>query len=76
MVLRTALRGIRPWAGENEVESLLVDRCTITLPPGRHRIAVDGEIIPSWGPLRYRYRPDALTVRLPDPAREQLPRDR
>jgi diacylglycerol kinase family enzyme len=73
MVLRTLLRGIRPWAGENEVESLLVDRCTITLPPGRQWMAVDGEIIPSWGPLRYRYRPDALTVRLPDAAREELP---
>lgn len=73
MVLRTLLRGIRPWTGENEVESLLVDRCTITLPPGRHWVAVDGEIIPSWGPLRYRYRPGALTVRLPDPAREHLP---
>ena len=68
MVLRTLLRGIRPWAGENEVESLLVDRCTITLPPGRHWLAADGEIIPSSSRLRYRYQPGALTVRLPDPA--------
>ena len=73
MVLRTLLRGIRPWAGENEIECLLADRCTITLPPGRHWIAMDGEIIPSRGPLRYLYRPDALTVRLPDRAREKLP---
>jgi hypothetical protein len=50
------------------VESLLVDRCTITLPPGRHWMAVDGEIIPSSSPLRYRYQPAALTVRLPDGA--------
>lgn len=76
MVLRTLLRGIRPWAGENEIESLLVDRCTITLPSGRHWIAVDGEIIPSSSPLRYRYQPDALTVRLPDRAREELPAGR
>jgi diacylglycerol kinase family enzyme len=73
MVLHTLLRGIRPWAGENEVECLLVDRCTITLPPGRHWIAVDGEIIPSWGPLHYRYRPATLTVRLPDGARMEVP---
>jgi diacylglycerol kinase family enzyme len=73
MVLRTLLRGIRPWAGEDEVESLLVDRCTITLPPGRRWIAVDGEIIPSSSSLRYRYQPDALTVRLPERASEDRP---
>jgi len=65
MAVRALTRGIRPWAGESEVESLLVERCTVTLPRRRGRVAVDGEIAWAEAPLRYELRPDALRVRLP-----------
>jgi diacylglycerol kinase family enzyme len=66
--LRTLLRGVGPWAAEGEVVSLLVERCTITLPASRGWAAADGEIVRFHGPLAYAYRRDALTVRVPDPS--------
>jgi diacylglycerol kinase family enzyme len=65
MAFRAMTRGIRPWAREEEVDSLLVERFTVTLPRVRGRVAVDGEIIWMDAPLDYRLLPDALRVRLP-----------
>jgi diacylglycerol kinase family enzyme len=68
MALRTLLGGIRPWARTGEVECLLVQRCTITVPASLRWAAADGEIVPVRGPLTYSYRRDALTVRVPEPS--------
>jgi len=65
MALRTLVRGIRPWAGAGEVESLLVERCTIALPALNGCVALDGEIVPMRGFLAYSYRRDALAIRVP-----------
>ena len=67
MAVRTLLRGIRPWAGAGEVEEFLVDGCTVTLPLAAGWVAVDGELLPARGPLLYRYRRDALLLRVPGP---------
>jgi diacylglycerol kinase family enzyme len=69
MALRTLVRGIRPWAGTDEVETLLVERCTITLPPSHCWVAVDGEIVGEHGPLAYSYQRNALALRVPQPPR-------
>lgn len=65
MGLRTLLRGIRPWAGDDEVESLLVERCTVRLPDSRAWVGVDGNVVRTCGVLEYTYRRDALRVRVP-----------
>lgn len=64
MAFRALTRGIRPWAGEAEVESLMVQRCTVSLPRVRGRLAVDGEIIHGAAPLEYEFQPDAFTIRM------------
>lgn len=68
MALRALVRDIRPWAGTDEVETLLVDRCTITLPPSHRWIAVDGELVRERGPLAYAVRRDALVLCVPAPS--------
>jgi diacylglycerol kinase family enzyme len=65
MALRTVLGGIRPWAGGGEVESLLVERCSISLASAGGWMALDGEIVPSRGVLAFSHLRDALALRVP-----------
>ncbi len=70
MALRTMVKGVRPWAGPAELESLLVQRCTVALPRRRARVAVDGELVYMDTPLELRLEPDALSLIVPEPPPE------
>lgn len=65
MAVRTLVRGVRPWAGEAEVDSLIVDRCTVSMTRGSTLVALDGELVPFTGALEYVHHRDALSIRLP-----------
>jgi diacylglycerol kinase family enzyme len=68
MAIRMLIRGIRPWGREAEVESMLVQRCTVVVPRRSVQVAVDGEIVRMEGPLEYVCQRDALTLRVAHPA--------
>ncbi len=67
MAWRTLRNGVRPWAGEDELESYIVTQFRIAPHRGHLRASHDGEISRYDGPLQYRFDPDALTVIVPAP---------
>lgn len=65
LALAVAAYGFRGIMRRADVESFLVEDCTIELPWDRAMVAVDGELLPFETPLRYRLRRDALRVVAP-----------
>jgi diacylglycerol kinase family enzyme len=78
-LLATALaavaRGVESAAHNPELDSYLVDRCTIYLRRRRATLAVDGETVVLSPPLAYRIERDALRIVAPAPAaaKEDVP---
>jgi diacylglycerol kinase family enzyme len=65
-LLRFALRALRgTLAGERDFDVLLADEMEIETRHRRLRVATDGEVTVMETPLRYRVRPGALTVIVP-----------
>jgi diacylglycerol kinase family enzyme len=64
--VRALAPGARPWSRGGRVESLVVQRCEITLPRGHGRVALDGETAYIPGTLRYELARDALRVMMPE----------
>jgi diacylglycerol kinase family enzyme len=63
--LSAAARGVRNLGGNPHVDSYIVERCRIELPPGQTTVASDGELKPMESELEYRLMRDALRVVLP-----------
>ena len=64
IALNAAARGVKSVARTPELDSFIVDRCTITV--GRHTtIAVDGELVSLGSPLVYQLERDAFQVVCP-----------
>ena len=64
IALNAAARGVKSVARTPELDSFIVDRCTITV--GRHTtIAVDGELVSLGSPLVYQLERDAFHVVCP-----------
>jgi diacylglycerol kinase family enzyme len=64
IALAAIARGVKSVARTPELDSFLVDRCTIT-PRHAGQIAVDGELVRLGTPLEYELRRDALTIVCP-----------
>ncbi|MDB4915587.1 MAG: diacylglycerol kinase catalytic region [Gemmatimonadetes bacterium] len=64
IALNAVARGVKTAARTPELDSFIVDRCTITL---RHRtlVALDGELVPLDTPLEYSLNRDSLRVICP-----------
>lgn len=64
IALNAVARGVKQLSKTPELDSFIVERCTITL---RHHasVAVDGEILRMNTPLEFELRPDALYVVCP-----------
>jgi diacylglycerol kinase family enzyme len=58
----SALRGVQAAVGDLEIDSFMVEHCSMDLRHNRDDISVDGEIVPATTPLRYRLERDALRV--------------
>jgi diacylglycerol kinase family enzyme len=66
-MLRFALRAVRgTLAQERDFDVLLADEMEIETRRSRLRVATDGEVTVMQTPLRYRVRPGALTVIVPN----------
>ena len=64
IALATVARGVKSMSHTPDLDSFVVDHCTISL--GRHRtVAVDGELVSLDSPLEYRLERDALRVVCP-----------
>lgn len=61
IALNAVARGVKTVSRTPELDSFIVDRCTITL---RHHsnVAVDGELVPLDTPLEYSFERDAIRV--------------
>jgi diacylglycerol kinase family enzyme len=59
------LRGLHAVTRGKDVESFMVERCTIHAPRIAGRLSVDGEIVNGSTPLEYSLRRDALRVLVP-----------
>ena len=68
LALAAAARGLESVAHGPAVDAFLVDRCRIELPRRSVRIALDGEIVATEGPVEYALWRDALRVVVPTPA--------
>jgi diacylglycerol kinase family enzyme len=68
--LAAVARGVKHVARSPELDSFLVDRCTITVRRSA-MVALDGELVALTPPLQYEVRRDALTVVCP-PAGSRL----
>lgn len=64
VALDAAMRGLGKVARTPEIDSFMVDSCTITMARARH-IAVDGEIIRGDRKLEYRIDKSALRIVVP-----------
>ncbi len=64
LALNATARGVKTAARSPELDSFIVDRCTIAMK-GRHSLAVDGEVITLASPLTYEIRHNALSVVCP-----------
>ena len=64
--LNAVARGVKSAARGPELDSYIVDRCTITHRQGGF-VAVDGELVSLEYPLQYELRRDAITVVCPQP---------
>ena len=69
LALAAAARGLDSVARGPAVDAFLVDRCRIDPPQRSARIALDGEIVETDGPLEYTLWRDALRVVVPPAAR-------
>jgi diacylglycerol kinase family enzyme len=58
----SALRGVQAAVGDLEIDSFIVEHCSMDLRHIRDDISVDGEIVPVATPLRYRLEREALRV--------------
>ncbi len=65
IALEAMTRGVQAAAQQPELESFLVDRCTLDMAGGMSRIAVDGEIVTMQSPIECRIAVGALTVVVP-----------
>jgi diacylglycerol kinase family enzyme len=66
LVLATATQGVWTASRNTELDSFIVEECTLRLPRARVMVATDGEIAPMAQPLHYRLAPSALAVAAPD----------
>jgi diacylglycerol kinase family enzyme len=66
--LAAVAKGVKSAAHNPELDSYLVDRCTIYLRRPRAVVAVDGETVVLTPPLEYRIERDALRIVAPAPA--------
>ena len=70
--------GVREASRMPELDSFIVDSCTITMRRSRVRISFDGEAETVKVPLEYRIERDVLKLVVPDPAlakkESQVPR--
>ena len=64
LALNATARGVKTAARSPELDSFIVDRCTIAMK-GRHAFAVDGELVTLASPLTYEIRHGALSVVCP-----------
>lgn len=60
--LAAAAKGVRNLGGNPHVDSYIVDKCRIALPPGETTVATDGELKPMKSELKYELKRDALLV--------------
>ncbi len=68
LALAAAARGLDSVAQGPAIDAFLVDRCRIELPKRSVRLALDGEIIRTEGPIEYSLWRDALHVVAPPAA--------
>ena len=73
VALAAVARGIHAASQSPHLDSFIVDRCTISMPRNRGNVAVDGELVPMTGALKYELVADALRVVAPASALEQQP---
>jgi diacylglycerol kinase family enzyme len=66
VALDAATRGLEKLARTPELDSFMVDSCTIRMRGRRHHVAVDGEIIAAGATLDYRLAKDALKIVVPE----------
>ena len=64
LALNAVARGVKTAARSPELDSFIVDHCTITVRRSSS-VAVDGEIVRLGTPLQYRLRRDAIRVVCP-----------
>jgi diacylglycerol kinase family enzyme len=65
VALDAATRGLDTVAHTPELDSFMVDSCTIRMGGRQHHIAVDGELVMLAMPLEYRLSKDALRIVVP-----------
>lgn len=65
MMVRAAVRGIRPWPSDDYVKNFIVDDFRVEMPRSNERIALDGEIVDISKQLSFRRMASALAVRVP-----------
>lgn len=58
----SALRGVQATVGALELDSFVVDRCSVELRHPQGDISLDGEIVSAATPLEYRIEREALRV--------------
>ncbi|HSU97034.1 MAG TPA: diacylglycerol kinase family protein [Gemmatimonadaceae bacterium] len=70
VALDAATRGLDSVAHTPELDSFMVDSCTIRMGGRQHHVAIDGEIVMLGMPLQYRLSKDALRIVVPaEPAK-------
>ena len=62
IALAAAAKGVRNLHSRAHVDSYIVEKCRIELPPGRTTVATDGELKPMESELEYELKRDALLV--------------
>jgi diacylglycerol kinase family enzyme len=65
VALDAATRGLDSVAHTPELDSFMVDSCTIRMGGRQHHVAIDGEIVALGMPLQYRLSKDALRIVVP-----------
>ena len=65
VALDAATRGLDRVAHTPELDSFMVDSCTIRMGGRQHHVAIDGEIVALAMPLQYRLSKDALRIVVP-----------
>jgi diacylglycerol kinase family enzyme len=67
-IVRTVVRGLlRGTAAATDLDEIELTSLTVGLRSKRVRVAIDGEVLELTPPLRYRVRPAALHVLVPEP---------
>lgn len=65
VALDAATRGLDRLARTPELDSFMVDSCSIRMGGGRHHVAMDGEIVSLAMPLQYRLSKGSLRIVIP-----------